>query len=72
MLYITLLGFPSGSVVKHPFGNARATGDEGSIPGLGRSPEGGNGNSLQYSWLGNLTDREAWWVQSMGAAKRWS
>ena len=23
--------------------------DEGSIPGLGRSPEGGNGNPLQYS-----------------------
>ena len=31
--------------------NAR---DAGSIPGLGRSPEGGNGNPLQYSCLENL------------------
>ena len=33
------------------------TGDVGSIPGSGRSPEGGNGNSLQYSCLGNPIDR---------------
>ena len=32
-------------------------GDPGSIPGLGRSPEEGNGNPLQYSCLGNPTDR---------------
>ena len=32
----------------------------GSIPGLGRSPGGGNGNSLQYSCLGNPKDRGAW------------
>ena len=34
--------------------------DLGSIPGLGRSPEEGNGNPLQYSCLGNPTDRGAW------------
>ena len=28
-------------------------GDVGSIPGLGRSLGGGNGNPLQYSYLGN-------------------
>ena len=28
----------------------------------GRSPGGGNGNLLQYSYLGNLTDRGAWWA----------
>ena len=28
-------------------------GDQGSIPGLGRSPEGGHGNTLQYSCLEN-------------------
>ena len=28
-------------------------GDPGSIPGLGRSPEDGNGNPLQYSCLEN-------------------
>ena len=32
-------------------------GDPGSIPGLGRSPGGGHGNSLQYSCLENLMDR---------------
>ena len=41
-------GFPGGSVVKNPPAN---TGDMGSIPGLGRSPGGGNGNPLQYSCL---------------------
>ena len=30
------------------------------IPGLGRSPGGGSGNSLQYSCLENLMDRGAW------------
>ena len=35
-------------------------GDMGSIPGSGRSPEEGNGNPLQYSCLGNPTDRGAW------------
>ena len=34
----------------------------GLIPGLGRSPGEGNGNPLQYSCLGNLTDRGAWWA----------
>ena len=38
-------------------GDVRGT---GSIPGLGRSPEGGHGNSLQYSCLENPTDRRAW------------
>ena len=33
------------------------TGDSGSIPELGTSPEEGNGNPLQYSCLGNPTDR---------------
>ena len=36
------------------------TGDVGSIPGLGRSPGEGNGNSLQYSCLENSMDRAAW------------
>ena len=31
-----------------------------SIPGLGRSLGGGNGNPLQYSYLGNPMDRGAW------------
>ena len=34
--------------------------DPGSIPGLGRSPGEGNGNSLQYSCLENSMDGGAW------------
>ena len=40
-------------------------GDVDSIPGLGTSPEEGNGNPLQYSCLGNPKDREAWQATSM-------
>ena len=36
--------------------SAYSAGDLGSIPGLGRSPGEGNGNPLQYSFLGNLMD----------------
>ena len=39
---------PSGSDGK---ASAYTVGDSGSIPGLGRSPGGGNGNPLQYSRL---------------------
>ena len=56
-------GFLGGSVVKNVLANA---GDVGSIPGLGRSPREGNGNSLQYSCLGNPMERGAWGVQSIG------
>ena len=38
--------------------NAGDTGDSGLLPGLTRSPREGNGNPLQYSYLG--MDREAW------------
>ena len=47
-------GFYGGSVVKTPPANA---GDMSLIPGLGRSPGEGNDNLLQYSCLGNPTDR---------------
>ena len=36
--------------------------DAGSIPGLGRSPGGGNGNLFQYFCLGNSRDRGTWWA----------
>ena len=44
-------------------------GDLGSIPGSGRPPEGGNGNSLQYSCLENPMDRGAWQATVHGIAK---
>ena len=39
------MGFPGGSEVK---ASASNVGDQGLIPGLGRSPRVGNGNPLQY------------------------
>ena len=50
-------GFPGGSVVKNSPANA---GHMGSIAGLGQSGGEENGNSLQYSSLGNPMDRGAW------------
>ena len=40
-------------VVKNPPANIRDARDMGSIPGLGISPEGGNGNPFQYSYQEN-------------------
>ena len=57
------MGFPGGSVVKNPPANAGYARDTSSIPGSGRSPGVGNGNTLQYSCLGNCMDREAWWAR---------
>ena len=56
------MGFPGGSVVKNPPANAGDTGDWGLVPGLGRSPGEGNGNSLQYSHQESPMDRGAWWA----------
>ena len=47
------------SVLKNLLANA---GDLGSVPGSGRSPVKRNGNPLQYSCLGNPTDRGTWWA----------
>ena len=43
--------------------------DGRSIPRLGESPGEGNGNPLQYSCLGNPTDRRVWWVPVHRVAK---
>ena len=45
------------------------TRDSGSIPVLGRSPGGGNGNPLQYSCLKNPVDRGGWQFTVHGVAK---
>ena len=42
-----------------------------SIPGLGRSPEEGNGNPLQYSCLGNPMDRGVWQCTVHGVTNEW-
>ena len=43
--------------------------DPGSIPGLGRSPRGGNGNSLQCFCLENPWTEEPGRLQSMGSQR---
>ena len=53
-------------MVRNPPANA---GDQGSIPGSGRSPGGGNGNPLQSSCLEDFMDRGAWWISIHGVAK---
>jgi len=56
-------------VVKNPPANGGDIRDVGSIPGSGRSPEGGNGNPLQYSCLENPMDGGAWQAVAERLAK---
>ena len=53
------MDFPPSSVGKESACHAE---DMGLIPGSGRSPGEGNGNSLQYPYLENPMDRGAWWA----------
>ena len=64
--FFTTKNFPGGAEVKT---SACSVGDLGSIPGLGRSPGGGNGNPLQYSCLENPLDRGAWQAAIHGVTK---
>ena len=57
-------------MVKNSPANAGDARDVGSIPGLGRSLEVGNGNPLQYSCLENSMDRGAWQAIVNGVAGR--
>ena len=61
-LYVSL-GLPRWVSSKESACNAR---DPGSIPGSGRSPGGGNGNTLQYSCLETPTDGGAWRAEVYG------
>ena len=56
-------------VVENSPANAGDIRDSGLIPGLGRSPEGGDGNPLQYSCLENPLDRGAWQATVHGVTK---
>ena len=53
------MGFLGDSVGKE---STCREGDARLIPGLGRSPVRGHGNTLQYSCLENPMDRGAWWA----------
>ena len=46
-------------MVKNPLASAADERDMASIPGLGRVPGGGHGNSLQYCCLENFMDKGA-------------
>ena len=56
-------------VVKNMPANAVDLSNAGSILGLGRSPGGGHGNLLQYSFLENPTDRGAWQAMVLRVTK---
>ena len=49
-------------VVKNLLANEGDVRDMGFIPGSGRSPGGGHGHLLQYSYLENPLDSGAWWA----------
>ena len=63
------MGFLGSSVIKSPLAKTGATGDRGSIFGLGRSSGGGNGNPLQDPCLDNPMDRGALSVTVCGITK---
>ena len=67
-----MLGFPGDSVVKNLPAKAGDTRDVGLIPGLGRSPGGGNGNLLPYCCLEKPMNREAWRVTVHEVTKSWT
>ena len=66
VLIWNILDFPGGSDGKESACNA---GDQGSIPGLGRSLGEGSGNPLQYSCLENSMDRGTWRASVHGVTK---
>ena len=66
------MDFQGGAVEKKTFANAGDTRDMGSIPGLGGSPGGGNGNPVQNSCLKNPMDRGAWWAAVQRVEKSWT
>ena len=56
-------------MIKNPPANAGDVRDTGLIPGSGRSPGGGHGNPLQYSFLENPMDGGAWQATGHRVAK---
>ena len=68
-MYSILSGRPGGSVVKKLSAHAGATRGMGLSHESGRSLGEGNGNTLQYSCLGNSMDRGAWQAIVHGVAR---
>ena len=59
-------------VVKNPLASAGDVKDLASIPGSRRSSQGGHGNPLQYSCLGNPMHRGAWQAMVHRVTKNWA
>ena len=59
-------------MVKNLPANAEDIRDMGSVPGLGRSPEGGHGSPFQYSCLENPMDRGVWRATVHTVTKSWT
>ena len=57
-------------VIKNLPANAGDIRASGSIPGSGKSPEGGHSTPLQCSCLENPMDRGAWWATVHGLAEK--
>ena len=66
------MSFLGVTVVNNLPANAGDARDVSWIPGLGRSPGGGNGNPFQYSLLENSMAREAWWATVHEVTKSWT
>ena len=62
-------GVPAAASGQKPTCHCRRCKRQGSIPGSGRAPGGGHGNSLQYSCLEKPMDRGAWWATVHGISK---
>ena len=69
MVVMIFPGGPSSKESACQFRNSRVV---GFIPGMGRYPWEGTGNSLQYSCLENPMDTEAWQTTVQGVAKSWT
>ena len=69
--YLYSHAFPGDAVVKNSPVSAGDTRDAGSIPGMGRCPEVGNDNTLQYSCLENSIGRGAWWATGHRVTEGW-
>ena len=63
--------FPDGAVVKNPSAMQETQRYRFSF-WVRKIPEVGNGSTIQYSCLGNPTDRGAWWATDHQVAKNWT
>ena len=62
-------GFPGGASGKEPYCQCRRCKRCGFDPWVGKIPRGGHDNPLQYSCLGNPTDRVVWQATVHGVTK---